>query len=125
MGEASLDQGNPPRDIEHRSKYSILPEVRLHPVAHVSLELWDFSLHGPQALALNQAHSSSSFCSPCLCTTAQAARRAEPVAFPDRQEVVDILRNGYVPGSEGDRMFTAIHWVNRWLVHNECDVVPA
>jgi hypothetical protein len=55
VGEASLDQGNPPRDIEHRSEYSILPKVRLHPVADVSLELRDFSLHGPQALALNQA----------------------------------------------------------------------
>jgi hypothetical protein len=84
MGGASLGQGNPPRDIEHRSKYSILPKVRLHPVADVSLDLWDFSLHGPQALALNQAAPPTQvrpFYSPCICTTAQAARRAEPVTF--------------------------------------------
>jgi hypothetical protein len=35
-----------------------------------------------------------------------------------RQEVVDILRRGYVPGFEGYRMFTAMHRVNRRLVHN-------
>jgi hypothetical protein len=38
VGEATLGQGNPRRHIEHRSKYSILPKVRLHPVTHVSLD---------------------------------------------------------------------------------------
>jgi hypothetical protein len=40
------------------------------------------------------------------------------------QEVMGILRNGYVPGSEGERMFIAIHRVNRWLHNAGLDLPP-
>src|SRR6266550_685177 len=30
------------------------------------------------------------------------------------RKLVDILRSGYVPGSEGDRAFAALHRVERW-----------
>jgi hypothetical protein len=31
-----------------------------------------------------------------------------------KKSVIDVLRSGYVPGSEGDRMFAALHRVERW-----------
>jgi hypothetical protein len=33
---------------------------------------------------------------------------------PLKREMVDVLRSGYVPGSEGDRAYAAIHRVERW-----------
>jgi hypothetical protein len=31
-----------------------------------------------------------------------------------KKSVIDVLRSGYTPGSEGDRMFAALHRVERW-----------
>src|SRR5262245_43133910 len=38
-----------------------------------------------------------------------ALNRSSRSRMLPRQEVVDIHRNGYVPGSQGDRLFTAVH----------------